>query len=315
MGKTIQTIGLIGAGAVGSYVIWGTEGASGIDFRLIAEGRRAERLRNPGLVINGKTYTPPVCTPEEYRAAAGSGPDLLLIAVKGSALPDALDLIRRAAGSSTIVMSLLNGIDSEEIIGSVIDPSLLVYSLIRIASRRIGASVVFDPDATLGIYYGEPGHREKTERVRMIEECFSRTRLRGHFMEDIVTDMWVKFCSNIENNLPQAILGVGYGACMDSVHVDWLRRTLEQEVIRVAASCGIHLEPQGILQGYRKSARFSTLQDLDAGRTTEVDMFLGTLMDKAKAAGIEVPAAACTWHLIKALEEKNSGLFAYSESE
>jgi len=58
MGKTIQTIGLIGAGAVGSYVIWGTEGASGIDFRLIAEGGRAERLRNPGLVINGKTYTP-----------------------------------------------------------------------------------------------------------------------------------------------------------------------------------------------------------------------------------------------------------------
>lgn len=314
MKQTIRTVGLIGAGAVGAYIIWGFRSVPATDFYLVADGERAARLRSQGLCINNETFTPPVCSPEEFRAFAGASgrPDLLLVAVKGTALPDVLDLIRRSTGPDTIVMSLMNGIDSEEQIGTVINPSQIVWSLIRIASHRIGSSVTFDPETTPGIFYGEPGHREKTERVQMIEELFSRTHLHHHFKEDILTDMWVKYCSNVSVNLPQAILGVGNGAYEDSRHADWMRITLEREVIRVAAAYGIHLEPQGTLAGYKKSARFSTLQDLDAGRRTEADMFLGVLMQKAKAAGIDVPAAEYTWHLIKALEEKNEGLFDYT---
>ena len=313
MNQTFRTVGLIGAGAVGAYVIWGFRDAAETDFYLIAEGERADRLRGQGLFINKEHFTPPVCSPEEFRAAADAsgGADLILVAVKGTALPGTLDLIRRSTGPQTVVMSLMNGIDSEEQIGTVIDPAQILYALIRIASHRNGSSVAFDPETTPGIFYGEPGHTEKTERVRMVEELFSRTALHYHFKEDILTDMWIKYCSNISVNLPQAVLGVGNGAYEDSRHVDWMRTALEAEVIRVAAAYGIRLEPLGILAGYKKSARFSTLQDLDAGRRTEADMFLGVLMAKAKAAGIEVPAAEYTWHLIKALEEKNEGLFDY----
>ena len=56
MNSVIRTVGLIGAGAVGSYIIWGMENAPGIDFYVIAEGERSERLRRAGLTINGKTY-------------------------------------------------------------------------------------------------------------------------------------------------------------------------------------------------------------------------------------------------------------------
>ena len=55
-------------------------------------------------------------------------------------------------------------------------------------------------------------------------------------------------------------------------------------------------------------ARFSTLQDLDAGRRTEIEMFAGILMKKAAEAGIEVPYVTYTYHAIRALEEKNEGL-------
>ena len=57
----------------------------------------------------------------------------------------------------------------------------------------------------------------------------------------------------------------------------------------------------------RPEARFSTLQDIDAGRRTEIDMFAGVLMKKAAEAGIEVPYTAFTYHAIRALEEKNEG--------
>ena len=64
-------------------------------------------------------------------------------------------------------------------------------------------------------------------------------------------------------------------------------------------------------QGYQKSARYSTLQDLDAKRHTEIDMFLGVLIEKAQSHGIEVPASRLIFHEIKALEEKNDGKFDY----
>ena len=59
------------------------------------------------------------------------------------------------------------------------------------------------------------------------------------------------------------------------------------------------------------SARYSTLQDLDAKRHTEIDMFSGALMRMGKELGIPTPYNEYTYHMIKALEEKNDGLFDY----
>ena len=59
------------------------------------------------------------------------------------------------------------------------------------------------------------------------------------------------------------------------------------------------------------SARYSTLQDLDSKRHTEIDMFSGALMRMGKELGIPTPSNEYTYHMIKALEEKNDGLFDY----
>lgn len=58
--------------------------------------------------------------------------------------------------------------------------------------------------------------------------------------------------------------------------------------------------------------RYSTLQDLDAGRHTEIDMFSGALMRMGQELGIPTPYNEYTYHMIKALEEKNDGLFDYA---
>ena len=59
--------------------------------------------------------------------------------------------------------------------------------------------------------------------------------------------------------------------------------------------------------------RYSTLQDLDAGRHTEIDMFSGALMRMGKELGIPTPYNEYTYHIIKGLEEKNDGKFDYSK--
>ncbi len=55
----------------------------------------------------------------------------------------------------------------------------------------------------------------------------------------------------------------------------------------------------------------NTLQDLDAKRHTEIDMFSGAIIRMGKQLGISTPYNEFTFHMIKALEEKNDGNFDY----
>lgn len=304
----INSVALIGAGAIGAYFISGLQEKLGRNFRVVAEGERAERLRRDGLVINGNRYELNVVSPKEAHGA-----DLLLVATKYAGLPGALPEIRAVCDDHTIVMSLLNGIDSEEIIGTVVDPSQIVYSLMRIASHRVGDSVNFDPERTDGLYLGEKGSPKESERIRAIEELCEEGGLRYHFVEDIIADQWAKYTLNISYNLPQAVLGVGYASYFDSEHVMFISKKLEEEVRTVADAYGIRFRPlENTRERYLPSVQFSTLQDLNARRHTEIDMFCGVLMKKAAEKGVPVPYAEYTWHLIKALEEKNDGLFDYT---
>ena len=61
----------------------------------------------------------------------------------------------------------------------------------------------------------------------------------------------------------------------------------------------------------KPEARFSTLQDLDAKRHTEIEMLAGEMVKMGKEFGIETPYCGYTYHLIKALEERNDGKFEY----
>ena len=65
----------------------------------------------------------------------------------------------------------------------------------------------------------------------------------------------------------------------------------------------------------KPTARYSTLQDLDAHRHTEIEMFSGALIRMGQELGIPTPYNEYTYHMIKAMEEKNDGLFDYDEGE
>ncbi len=234
----IETVAILGAGAIGSYFIYGFSAAPDIDFCLIAKGERKERLEKEGLCINDKIYKPKVKTPEEAK-----GVDLLLVSTKYNGLHDALEDIRTVVAPHTTVLSLLNGIDSEEIIGTVIDPARIAYSLMRINSERKGNSVTFNAEKTPGLFVGEKDFREESERLLAIRELLAKTPLRYHFCEDIISEQWLKFTLNIAYNLPQAVLGTGYASYFDSEHVGFIRDRLEAEARKVAAAYGISYGP------------------------------------------------------------------------
>mgnify|MGYP004520034059 FL=1 len=310
----IKSVAVLGAGAVGSYVIWGLSEKADIRLGVIAEGERAERLKKNGCAINGKIYHPEVWTPDEAHDV-----DLMVVALKYGSLEGALETIQKATGEHTAIMSLMNGVDSEEIIGRTVGMEHMLPALIKVASHKEEDGYHFDPSTTLGIIFGEPTAPFDSERVKAVEELFADTGIHFRSTEYIQEEIWCKFRLNVCSNLPQAILGAGVGCYRDSVHMKAISDGLKRELEAVAKAKGIDMSKTESSSGRGSavppSARYSTLQDLDAGRHTEIDMFSGALVRMGEELGIPVPYNEYTYHMIKALEEKNDGRFEYTGNE
>ena len=81
----IRSVAVLGAGAVGAYILYGLSQTKDVEFCVVADGARKERLERDGILIDDKKavriFRPAVRTPQEARGA-----DLLLVAVKYTAL-------------------------------------------------------------------------------------------------------------------------------------------------------------------------------------------------------------------------------------
>lgn len=302
----INKVGILGAGAVGSYMIWGLSSKKDIQVGVIAKGERADRLKK-GILINDVKYYPEVWE-------SSKDLDLLIVCLKYTALEGALDIIEQFVSEHTIVMSLMNGIDSEEKIASRIGKEHILYSLIKVASHKENNGFYFDPETTIGIVFGG-----KEEYVDAVYELFKDSLLHYRVSDCILEEIWSKFRLNVCNNLPQAIVGCGVGCYQDSSHMRAIQKGLRDELEAIAERKGIDLSKVDSSSKHgsmvSKDARYSTLQDLDAKRHTEIDMFSLALMRMGKEVGVPTPYNEFVYHIIKALEEKNDGLFDYANCD
>ena len=303
----MKRIAIIGLGAVGSYFYEGFEKLGNeISLYVIAEGERKERLQRDGITINGVHHTPAVV---EY----ADDIDLILVATKYGALRDVLPTIRRLTNPNTTVISLLNGVDSEEVIATAINEENILYSVMKISSHRVRNTVTFDGESTAGVIIGEK-NGGTSERMLAVKELLENAGLRCTLSDNIIYDQWYKFASNCSGNLPQAVLSIGAGCYGLSSNVDFIAEEIWKEVALIANRKGIPLVDfpfKGRKRSKNPSTRWSTLQDLDSQRHTEIDAFSGTVIRMGNELGIPTPYNSCIYHLIKALEEKNDGLFDF----
>ncbi len=126
MSMEIKTVGIIGAGAIGSYFLWGMKELTESRICMIASGERKKRLEKQGLIINEETIHYPVKTPSEAH-----GVDLLLIATKYGALRDILDDvktivdgIKMVKGSLVQMLENKYGLASYAVEGDEFDPDI-----------------------------------------------------------------------------------------------------------------------------------------------------------------------------------------------
>ncbi|MFR5422851.1 MAG: ketopantoate reductase family protein, partial [Oscillospiraceae bacterium] len=207
--KEIKTVALVGLGAIGAYFADRLQPVLGDDLRVIAGGARAERIRREGLVINGKQEYYHVVEPGE-----GEPADLVIFATKMSGLQQAIEDVRAQIGPETLILSPLNGVESEEVVAKTYGWENIVYSLMRISSVKVGNTVSFDPNAAFYVEYGEKKNdpANLSERVLRLKALFDGAGIRYQIRPDMLLAIWEKFACNVSENQVAAVLDLPYGA-------------------------------------------------------------------------------------------------------
>ena len=278
-------------------------------FRVIADGERKRRLEEKGVIVNGVNYKFPIITPEEK----GDPADLILIGVKGYGLDQAIEDIRNQVGEETLIISLLNGVDSEEKLVKSFGEKHVLYGYMRMSVVMKDGKADFDPYWGK-IHFGEKLNKEYSERVLAVKEVFDKADIPYEIDEDMLKGIWFKFMCNIGENMTCALLGIPFGGFQVSDHANWVRIEAMKEVAAIAQKKGISIGKEEIEMQNKTILTIpypnkpSTLQDLEAFKHTEIDMFAGTVIQMGRELGIPTPICEMFYHGIHVLEEKNDGI-------
>ena len=308
--REIKTTALIGLGAIGCYLAGNLVNVLGDDLRIIAGGGRKARIERDGVVINGKQLHFHVTDPAEETGYA----DLAIIITKFTGLEQALEDIRGQIGPDTVIMAPLNGVESESIVAGVYGWERVIYSLTRVSVVMKGNQVSFNP-AGAHMEFGEKTNEVISPRVQAVKELFERAGIKSIIPVDMEQAIWRKYMCNVSENQTAALLGIPFGAWSGvSEHATRTRELVMQEVIAVARKKGIDLSQadveaqREVLKRVPYGNKTSTLQDIEAGRKTEVEMFAGTMVRMGKELGVPTPLNEFLYHAIRVLEEKNQGI-------
>jgi 2-dehydropantoate 2-reductase len=299
----IRRISVIGAGAMGAYYASKLFDMDPRSVFLTARGDRFGRLRDKGIIVNGRKYQIKVNDPTVETAPF----DMILCAVKSYHLDEAIEDMRNLVGQDTIIISVMNGIDSERQIGSVFGMEKILYSVaVGIDAVREGNAVRYTREGKL--LFGEADNSNLTEKVKRVKNLLVRARIPHEIPVDMIRALWWKFMVNIGINQVSAVLGASYGIFQRSSDARQLTAMAMEEVIEIAQKEGVNLSREDIAQWNRilmelaPEGKTSMLQDIEAKRKTEVDMFAARVIELGKKYGISTKVNQVLLGCIRVLE-------------
>ncbi len=266
---------------------------AGLRVDLVARGERAEALLRTGLTVNGEPLLAGVV---DVETSEGQPPaDLVIFAVKDRHLAQAIEDAAAVIGPQTIIMSILNGLDSEERIAARYgtDRVLLCVAL-GMDAERAGHQIRFRQPGRLLV--GRPGNDAEPDlQVAAVQQALDRAGLVWQTPADMRHAIWSKFYFNTGINQASAVLHAPYGAFQPEGDPRRLMKALMAEVLQVAAAAGVALGADDVahwdqvLASMPAAGWTSMAQDANAGRQTEVETFAGRVVGLGERHGIATP--------------------------
>lgn len=301
---------IIGAGAIGGFIGTRLAASDQAQVSALARGATLANLRQHGwrLQMNDSLIQAPAVASD--RAADLGVQDLVIVAVKATAMPDVARGIAPLLGEHTLVMPAMNGVPwwfCDVIPGwsgaplQSVDPAGAITEAIA-TSKVVGCVVhasASSPEPGLvqhkmgkGLIVGEP-RGGKSDRVHHLANLLTDAGFDVTHSDNIRYDIWYKLWGNMTMNPVSALTG-GTG---DRILGDPLVRAFcsaamtEAAVIGDRIGCSISQTPEDRHLLTEKLGAFKTsmLQDVEAGRPIELDAIVGVVRELGGRLGVTTP--------------------------
>ncbi|WP_195891912.1 ketopantoate reductase family protein [Neobacillus dielmonensis] len=302
----IRKVSIIGLGALG--ILFGHQFSKNMpkaDLRIIADKGRRNRYEQEGVYCNGERCDFHYVTPDEACEPA----DLLIFTVKFDGLQDAIQKVRNHVGENTIILSALNGISSEEIIGETYGRNKLLYCVAQgMDAVKVGNQLTYDHMGMLCFGECEPG--AISDRMKAVAEFFEKTGVPYQLDSDMMKRLWGKFMLNVGVNQTVAVYQSNYGEIQREGEARNTMIAAMREVIALSEKEGIPLTEEDldywlrVLATLSPDGKPSMAQDVEAKRYSEVELFSGAVIKLADKHGAAVPVNKQLYEKIKMIESQ-----------
>jgi 2-dehydropantoate 2-reductase len=317
---------VVGAGAIGGY-LGARLALAGEQVTLIARGAHLQALQERGLTLqmaDGATEVARPALATSDMAAAGRQ-DVVIVAVKAHSLPAVAPAMRGLYGPETVVVPAQNGIpwwyfrkhggpyEGQRI--AAVDPDGTIEA--HIETERVIGCVVY-PAIELagpGVVRHIEGNRftlgeldgAKTDRVQRLARALNEAGLKAPIRPRIRAELWVKLWGNLAFNPISALTRATLADICRYPPTRELARAMMIEAQIIAEKLGIEFGisvDQRIAGAEQVGAhKTSMLQDIEAGRPTEVDALLGAVAELGRLTDTPTPHIDAIYASVKLLEQ------------
>ncbi|MFL6766029.1 MAG: ketopantoate reductase family protein [Sphingomicrobium sp.] len=302
-----MNICVVGAGAIGGWVA----------AKLALAGSRVMALTSRGpleaieLSEAGQTTTAELATMD--------GPaDLLIVAVKATALSTAAETAKRFIAADTLIVPMLNGVpwwfvdgmqlrsvDPDGSIAAALPFEQIVGCVVHAScSRSAGRIVVKHADKLI---IGEPQGGETSDRLARLFALLDPAGLHPDITGNVRRAIWYKLWGNATINPLSALTRASCDRILAEPECrTWMLEGMaELAAIGAAVGCPISESGEDRMAVTARLGAFKTsmLQDIEAGRPIELEALLGAPREIAAARGIETPALDRLYGVTKLMAE------------
>lgn len=303
--KEIKTVSIIGMGALGLLYADIIQKASGTGVvQFVMDNNRYQKYLNQTFRINGQEKNFQIVNVD----AVAKPSDLVIVAVKSTGLEACLPLVKKVTGPETIVISVLNGISSEEVIARQIGLDKIVHCIAQgMDAMKFGNDLNYTKPGELhiGLINGE-----KQENLEALKTFFDKVNNTYVVEDDIIRRMWCKFMLNVGVNQTCMAYSATYSMVLNQPELLEIYTGAMREVIAIAKAENINITEDDlkfyvdITRTLDPNGTPSMGQDRIQKRKSEVDSFAGTVIKIAAKHGIEVPVNQALYNRVKEIEKE-----------
>ena len=285
----IKNILICGLGAIGAIYANKFNNYADVDLKILVDKNRLEKYTKHPKIFNGEKLTLDYILPSNTDFKA----DLIIIATKFGGLNEAVINIKNFIKKDTIMMSLLNGITSEEIIASKYGwEHVLLSYFIGSSAMRDGHKITHNGIGT--IVFGSKNNTQNKD-IQLVKTLFDNIGIEYKIPEDMLRAYWLKYMLNVSSNQLSAALNLTFGQMQNNQNARYSLKKMMEEVEKLAKVEGVKNTETMIDEAFEvfdtmiPDGKTSMLQDIQAQRMTEVEMFAGTVIELGKKYSIPTP--------------------------